>query len=66
MALSNAKRQQRWRERNLIQLTADAREIARKLAAMDDRAKLAQIVALLNARLKGVGGGNNQRQEQPK
>jgi hypothetical protein len=50
MALSNAERQQRWQKRNLISLTADAREIARRLAAMDDQSKLAQIVVLLNAR----------------
>jgi hypothetical protein len=48
MALTNAEKQARWRERNTIVLTADAREIARKLAAMDDQAKLTQIVRLLN------------------
>jgi hypothetical protein len=56
MALSNAEKQRRWRERNLIPLTADAREIARKLAAMDDQVKLSLIVGLLNQRLNPKGG----------
>jgi hypothetical protein len=56
MALSNAEKQRRWRERNLIPLTADAREIARRLAAMDDQVKLALIVAFLNARLNPKDG----------
>jgi len=46
----------RWRKRNLLPLTADAREIARKLASMDDQAKFAQIVQLLNARLNPKDG----------
>jgi hypothetical protein len=56
LALSNAEKQRRWRERNLVPLTADAREIARRLAAMDDQVKLAQVVELLNARLNPKDG----------
>jgi hypothetical protein len=48
MALSNAEKQRRWQKRNLISLTWNAHEIARRLAAMDDQAKLALIVGLLN------------------
>src|SRR5215213_10441915 len=36
----NAEKQARWRERNIILLADDAREIAAKLIAMDDQAKL--------------------------
>jgi len=55
MALTNAEKA-RWRERNLISLTADACEIARRLATMDDQNKLAQIVGLLNERLNPKTG----------
>jgi hypothetical protein len=51
LALTNAEKQHRWRTRNLISLTADAREIARRLAAMDDQDKLAHIVLLLTKSL---------------
>jgi hypothetical protein len=50
MALTNAEKQRRWRARNVIVLTAGAREIARRLAAMDDQDKLAQVVRLLSER----------------
>ena len=56
MALSNVEKQRRWRERNMISLTWDARDIVRKLATMDDPVKLAQIVGLLNARLNPKDG----------
>src|SRR5262245_38333063 len=56
MALTNAEKQARWRRGNLVPLTADAHEIARRLATMDDQVKLAQIVALLNGRLNPQDG----------
>jgi hypothetical protein len=52
----NAEYQQRWRERNVISLTADARDIARKLTTMDDQVKFAQIVGLLNQRINPKDG----------
>jgi hypothetical protein len=55
--LSNAETQARWRKRNLITLTANAYEIVNRLAAMEDRAKLALIVALLNKQLNATDGG---------
>jgi hypothetical protein len=56
MALTNAEHQRRWRKRNLVSLTADAHEIARRLVAMDDRAKLALIIGLLNKQLNPKDG----------
>src|SRR5262245_24635404 len=56
MALTNAEKQARWRRRNLIPLTADAREIVRRLETMDDQGKFAQIVGLLNERLNPKDG----------
>jgi hypothetical protein len=56
MALTNAQKQRRWRERSVLLLSADAREIARRLAAMDDQTKLARIVYLLNKRHKPTDG----------
>ena len=56
MALSNAQKQERWRKRNLIALSWDAREIVRRLATMEDQPKLALIVALLNQRLNPKDG----------
>jgi hypothetical protein len=50
MARTNAERQRRWRDRNVVLLTADARDIARRLAAMDDQVKLAEVVRLLTGR----------------
>jgi hypothetical protein len=55
-APTNAQHQARWRERNLISLAADAREIANRLVAMDDQAKLAQIVIFLNRKLNPTDG----------
>jgi len=56
MALSNAQKQARFRQRNLLLLTADARKIVDKLVTMDDQAKLALIVSLLNKRLSPKDG----------
>jgi hypothetical protein len=58
MALTNAEHQRRWRKRNLVSLTADGREIARKLLEMDDRAKLALIVGLLNSSTPKLAAAN--------
>ena len=50
MPLTNVEKQRRWRARNFVSLAADAREIARRLAAMDDQDKFAEVVRLLTAR----------------
>ena len=50
MALTGAEKQRRHRARNLVSLAADAREIARRLAAMDDQDKFAEVVRLLTDR----------------
>jgi hypothetical protein len=39
MALTNAQKQARWRERNVIVLTDDPDAIAEKLMDMEDQAK---------------------------
>jgi hypothetical protein len=52
MALSNAQKQARWRERNVAVLTTDAREIASQLIEMEDQAKLKKIAAYINDHLK--------------
>jgi hypothetical protein len=51
MALTNAQKQARWRERNVIALTAPAQEIAEKLLAMD-RDRLVTILDCINAFMK--------------
>jgi hypothetical protein len=56
MPLSSAEKQARYRNRNVVLLTADARAIADKLIEMEDRAKLVQIVALLRNRLDPTDG----------
>jgi hypothetical protein len=56
MPLTSAEKQARYRARNMILLTADARAIADKLMAMEDRAKLVQVVALLRNRLEPTDG----------
>jgi hypothetical protein len=48
MALSNAEKQARFRDRNLVLLTGDAREIAAKLIAMADQKKLRKIIGYVN------------------
>jgi hypothetical protein len=52
MALTNAEKQQRWKERNQVALTWDADDIAAKLIAMEDQAKLRKIVSYLKDHLK--------------
>jgi hypothetical protein len=51
MGSSNAERQQRWQARNLVKLTASADEIAAKLIAMPDQAKLRRVHELVTAHL---------------
>jgi len=52
MALTNAEKQARWRERNVVKLTDPAMEIAEMLIEMDDQAKLRKIAAFINDHLK--------------
>jgi hypothetical protein len=52
MALSNREKQARWRERNIVTLTADAADIAEKLMAMEDQAKLRKLARFINDHLK--------------
>jgi hypothetical protein len=51
MPLTNAEKQARFRNRNVITLTANAHEIAHRLLAMDDKVKLALIAAILDRKL---------------
>jgi hypothetical protein len=52
MALTNAEKQRRWKERNQVALTWDAEDIAEKLMDMEDQAKLGKIVRYLKDHLK--------------
>src|SRR5262245_62158449 len=52
MPLTNAQKQQRWRERHVVVLSAPAEDIASKLIASDDLYKLHTIAAIVNAHLK--------------
>jgi hypothetical protein len=52
MALTNAEKQARWRERNIVKLTDPANEIAAQLIGMDDQAKLRKIAKFINDHLK--------------
>src|SRR5262249_41697064 len=56
MPLTSAEKQARYRERNVVLLTADAHAIADKLMAMEDQAKLIQVVGLLKNRLDSTDG----------
>jgi len=49
---TNAERQARFRDRNVVLLTSDAREIAAKLIDMADQAKLKQVARYINDHLK--------------
>jgi hypothetical protein len=51
MVLTNAEKQARWRERNVVSLAAPAQEIAEKLLAMD-RDRLVIILELIDAHMK--------------
>jgi len=52
MALSNAEKQARFRDRNVVLLTGDARAIAGKLIDMDDQGKLRRIARYVNDHLR--------------
>jgi hypothetical protein len=52
MALTNAEKQQRWRERNQVVLTDRAETIAERLIDMEDQAKLRKISRFINDHLK--------------
>jgi hypothetical protein len=52
MALTNAQKQARWRERNVITLTARAEDIAEKLMEMGDLTKLRKIHRWIGNHLK--------------
>jgi late competence protein required for DNA uptake (superfamily II DNA/RNA helicase) len=52
MALTNAQKQARFRNRNTIVLTARAAEIVEKLVAMEDQAKLRKIHRWIGNHLK--------------
>jgi hypothetical protein len=56
MPLSNAEKQARWGKRNLIALTDPVQEIVHRLVTMEDRVKLALIVAFLNQQLNPKDG----------
>jgi hypothetical protein len=52
MPFTNAQKQARWRDRNMIVLSASAEQIASKLTATDGLDKLHKLAALLNQHLK--------------
>jgi hypothetical protein len=52
MALSNAEKQARWRNRNVIKLTDDAESIAWQLMHMDDQKKLLKVSRYIRDHLK--------------
>ncbi|KRQ03093.1 hypothetical protein [Bradyrhizobium manausense] len=52
MALTNAEKQARWRDKNVIKLTDHAVDIAEKLIEMDDQKKLAKLAKFINDHLK--------------
>jgi hypothetical protein len=52
MALTNAQKQARWRDRHQLVLTENARTIAARLIEIPDQAKLRRIAGYLNDHLK--------------
>jgi hypothetical protein len=52
MAMSNAEKQARFRDRNVVHLTARANEIAAKLMGMDDQNKLRKVARYVNDHLR--------------
>jgi hypothetical protein len=52
MALTNAAKQQRWRERNVVVLTGTAQDIAERLIDMADQNKLRRVAAYLTDHLR--------------
>ena len=51
MALTNAEKQRRWKERNVVVLTWDAPDIAEKMMNLD-QAVLSEVVGYLKDHLK--------------
>lgn len=62
MGLTNAERQQRWRERNVVVLTADARDIAGTLIDMADQSKLKKVARFVNDHLRHPDRSLEERQ----
>jgi predicted secreted protein len=60
MGLTNAQKQQRWRDRNVVVLTGNAATIAERLIEMSDHKKLKKIAAFINDHLRRT------QTEQPK
>jgi hypothetical protein len=58
MALSNAEKQSRFRDRNVVVLTDDARGIAQKLIAIGDQNKLRRIARYVNDHLRHPDRGH--------
>jgi hypothetical protein len=55
VALTNAEKQARWRERNFVSLAESATNIALKLMEMGDQDKLREIAKFINDHLKHPG-----------
>jgi hypothetical protein len=56
MPLTSAEKQARYRERNIVLLTASADDIARKLLGMEDQIKVLQVFGLLRNQLAPTDG----------
>jgi hypothetical protein len=64
MAMTNAQKQARWRERNVVVLTESAKAIAEKLMGMDDQDKLRKITRLMTGkRAAGRTDTDDERRE---
>jgi hypothetical protein len=61
MPLTNAQKQARWRERNIVVLTARAEEIAEKLMDMADQKKLRKVARLIGNHLKNPNRSQDER-----
>jgi len=61
MALTNAEKQRRFRDRNVIVLTDRAEEIAEKLIDMEDQAKLRKVARLVGNHLKNPNRSLDER-----
>jgi hypothetical protein len=61
MALTNAEKQRRWRERNVVVLTEDAASIAEKLIDMSDQRKLKKIAGYVTDHLRHPDRNPEQR-----
>jgi hypothetical protein len=64
MPLTNAEKQERWRKRNQLVLTAPAAAIARQLAAMADQNKLYEIARRIDEHLAKTRAAFEQRKRQ--